>query len=686
MRRAFGSAAAGRRLVRAGRSLAVAAGLALALSLPGTTLAAAADGNLSFGTGNNAAIFSHINDEAFAVAVQPDGKTIAAGHSGGDFALTRYNPDGSLDSTFGPGGRVTTDFGSQFESANGVAVQPDGKIVAVGRTGSGGGDFALARYNTNGDLDSIFDTDGRVTTDFSGQFESANGVAVQPDGKIVAVGRTSSGGGDFALARYNTNGSLDTTFDTDGRVTTDFNSGYGDEAHAVAVQADGKIIAAGTGWLSVDFVLMRYNPDGSLDTSFGPDGNGKLFTDFGSFQFSSFDTAFGVAVQTDGKIVAAGHANSSNSNTGSRFALARYNTNGSLDPTFDTDGKVTTDFTNGIDLARGVALQADGRIVAAGSALFQGFALARYNTDGSLDTGFDTDGKVTTLFMTNNDGAWGVAVQADAKIVAVGRAGDTGNFALARYNTDGSLDASFDSDGKVTTDFGHPDLSVAKTGPDTVSLGDTVSYTLTVTNNSTMAATQITVQDILDGPGEVVSAEPSEGTCPDTSATTATCVLDTLAPGAEATVTVVVEPTATGTLTNTATVSSADDPILANNTATVTTTVDNAHGCTIVGTSRVDRLSGTGGRDVICALGGDDTVRAHGGDDTVYAGPGNDSVNGGAGNDTLIGGSGSDTLTGGPGSDSLDTVDAVSGNDTANGGPGTDTCTTDPGDTVTRCP
>ncbi|WP_165914477.1 delta-60 repeat domain-containing protein [Streptomyces sp. AcE210] len=321
---------------------------------------------------------------------------------------------------------VTTDFGG-MEEARGVAVQTDGKIITAGRT-SVGDDFALARYNTDGSLDTSFDTDGKVTTDFGGT-EEAFGVAVQTDGKIITAGRTSVGD-DFALARYTTDGSLDTSFDTDGKVTTDF--GGMEEARGVVLQADGKLIASGftSSGGNFDFALARFNTDGSLDTSFDTDG--KVTTDFGGT-----DQAFGVAVQTDGKIVTVG-----DSSVGGGFALARFNTDGSLDTSFDTDGKVSTDF--GLE-ALGVALQTDGKIVAVGRTNNQ-FALARFNTDGSLDTSFDTDGKVTADTGGTSSVARDVAVQTDGKIVAAGVGGPAGSrFALVRFNTDGSLDTSFET-------------------------------------------------------------------------------------------------------------------------------------------------------------------------------------------------------------------------------------------------
>jgi uncharacterized delta-60 repeat protein len=352
------------------------------------------------------------SDIAREVAIQADGKIIAVGEDGtSDFALARYNTDGSLDTTFDGDGKVTTDF-SGNDGAYGVAIQSDGKIVAVGRNGPQ--DFALARYNTDGSLDTSFDGDGKVTTDFSGG-DLAFDVAIQSDGKIVVAGK--DGAADFTLARYNTDGSLDTTFDGDGKVTLNFN-GIADTAYGVAIQSDGKIVAAGQN-TTPNFALARYNTDGSLDATF--DGDGAVVTGF-----SGDDLALSVAIQSDGKIVAVGRDGSQD------FALARYNTDGSLDTSFDSDGKVTTSFTAGDDLAFAVAIQSDGKIVAAGTDSSQDFALARYNTDGSLDTSFGTAGGLTTSFTVGDDIGRGVAIQADGKIVVVGVDGNE-DFAIARY-------------------------------------------------------------------------------------------------------------------------------------------------------------------------------------------------------------------------------------------------------------
>jgi uncharacterized delta-60 repeat protein len=355
---------------------------------------------------------------------------------------------GDLDTTFDGDGKVTTDFGSNHDQARGVAIQTDGKIVVAGssiNSGHSKSDFALARYNSNGSLDTTFDGDGKVTTAVESTHNYAFSVAIQSDGKIVVAGGNNR---DFALTRYNSDGSLDTSFDVDGKVATDF-GGSGEYASAVAIESDGKIVVAG--YSIGSFALARYNSNGSLDTTF--DGDGKVTTAVGGFN----DYANSVAIQSDGKIVVAGSSYNGSSHD---FALVRYNSNGSLDTTFDGDGKVTTTVGSGDDEAHSVAIQSDGKIVVAGhswNGINRSFALARYNSNGSLDTTFDGDGKVTTAVGTSDDRAFSVAIQSDGKIVVAGYSLNYSSFdfALVRYNSNGSLDATFDSDGKVTTAVGN---------------------------------------------------------------------------------------------------------------------------------------------------------------------------------------------------------------------------------------
>ena len=251
--------------------------------------------------------------------------------------------DGALDRSFGTGGTVTTDFAGNFDSANALVVQAGGKLVAAGEAGvpdgSGATDFGLARYHRDGALDRSFGTGGTVTTDFFGDGERVTALVEQPGGKVVAAGAAFTGGGanpDFALARYHRDGTLDVSFGTGGKVTTDF--GAHDVANALVVQADGKLVVAGFTFVEPSlssFALARYHADGSLDRSFGT--GGRVTT-----VFTGTDVATALLVQADGRLVAAGDSETA---TNRDFALARYNPDGTLDTRFGVGGKVTTDFT-----------------------------------------------------------------------------------------------------------------------------------------------------------------------------------------------------------------------------------------------------------------------------------------------------------------------------------------------------
>ena len=397
-------------------------------------IAFAAPGDLDASFGGDGVVYTSFarSSNSFAAdsAVQSDGKIVAAGRAGissGRFAVARYNVDGSLDGTFSGDGKVTTDFTRREDLAYAVAIQSDGKIVAAGRAGGGRGRFALARYNVDGTLDATFSGDGKALTNFSRNDDFAAGVAVQSDGKIVAVGVA---GGyltcNFALARYNTDGTLDVTFSGDGKAVTKLTTRR-DFASDLVIQSDGKIVAAGrAGGAFGRFGLVRYDTEGRLDTTFG--GDGKVATNFSRRE----DLANGLAIQSDGKIVAAGTAHA-------RFALARYNDDGSLDAAFGGDGKVMTNVTPAPDLANGLAIQSDGRIVVAGvfvstgSCCESGNELVRYTSTGTLDNSFAGGGKIVTDFQIAG-GANAVVIQSDGKIVVAGRVGTSGSeFALLRY-------------------------------------------------------------------------------------------------------------------------------------------------------------------------------------------------------------------------------------------------------------
>lgn len=345
---------------------------------------------------------------AYAIAEQSDGRLVVAGTNSAGSIVVRYKSDGTLDTSFDLDGSVVT----SGISASGVAVQADGKIVIAG--GSGGGGFGIARYNIDGSLDTSFDGDGKVSTAMAGA--SAYNVAVQNDGKIVISGAATESTRKFALARYNADGSLDTSFDNDGVVLTAM--GTNDEADTILFTPDGKIVAGGYASTAAGTVLAvaRYNADGSLDTTF--DGDGKVTTSIKAFAFH-----IRMAAQSDGKIVVASGSNNPNFD----FQLVRFNSDGSLDASFDGDGIVTTNIL-GNETAYGIAVQSDGKIVAAGSSTASAtdFAVARYNTDGSLDTSFDSDGKFTVDMGAVSDIAYDLLLDEDGKITLAGIANSGG--------------------------------------------------------------------------------------------------------------------------------------------------------------------------------------------------------------------------------------------------------------------
>jgi uncharacterized delta-60 repeat protein len=391
---------------------------------------------LPFGTGQLAAML-----------LQPDGKLVAAGYYAGagsamaDSLVGRYNTDGSLDATFAGSGLTFSDNSSNLRgvAASGVAIQPDGKILAGGRRDFPKnqfvttGDFAVMRFNSDGTFDNGFGTNGRATFHFDDN-SGGTGLALQSDGKIVL---SATFGNNIGFARINTNGSFDNSF------ATPVPGASFSVANAVVIQPDGKVVVGGYASLSndLDFALARFNSNGTTDGTF--DGDGIVTTSLGTNQ----DLVSALAMQTDGKIVAAGTA-------GNTVAVARYNPDGSLDNSFSFDGKVTTPLGTSGTQVGAVAIQTDGRIVVAASTNNSGdqdFALVRYNTDGSLDTGFDGDGIAYTS-VAINDYARAIALEKSGKILLGGSA--NGDFVVIRYNSNGSVDTSYGTNGITIVDLG----------------------------------------------------------------------------------------------------------------------------------------------------------------------------------------------------------------------------------------
>jgi uncharacterized delta-60 repeat protein len=389
----------------------------------------------SFGDGGKT--FTAFGGDESALALQADGKVVMVGGSVTDFSLARYTTTGRLDAGFGSAGLVTTDIATAADQARGVAIQSDGKIVVVGsavvgRTANNisNFDFAVARYLPDGTPDNSFSGDGKVTTDFNLLADQANAVAIQSDGKIVVVGSatlTNPGFADFAIARYDTNGTLDSSFDGDGKVTTAVGARV-DLARNVVVLADQTILVSGFSEVN----SRDGTSSGALDTSFGG-GSGKT-------SVPEHRLEDGLSVQSDGKIVIAGSVNVGVFPArSSHFGVMRFSANGSPDNGFGTAGLVTLAFTALNDFGRAIALQADGKIVVAGQSSNGSnpdFGIARFNTDGTPDGSFGTGGKLSFSFFNAGDGAEGVVIQPDGKIVVGGfvTSGTQFGYGLARVN------------------------------------------------------------------------------------------------------------------------------------------------------------------------------------------------------------------------------------------------------------
>ena len=435
-------------------------------------LSAVTDGNLDLNFNNNGVVFTDFGSNAgiTAVAVQADGKIVAAGYSQESgqnvFAIFRYNSDGSHDASFGSNGKIITRFG-RGENASGaqaVILQPDGKILAGGFTNAFRNTFrwCLARYNADGSLDNSFMSGyatlpGTVITPFGtgDDVSQLNDLAIQSDGKIVAAGIsfTRPHGIQFAIARYNVDGTLDTVgFNPNAqgslagtvRLSLGTNGSQHDEAHAIAIQPNGKIVIAGCSFASgvKTFALARLQPNGVLDNSFYSGGlatiPGTVITSFACGETDG--GAYALIIQPDEKIVAAGYTNSNvYQSSATRIALARYDAQGRLDASFGGNGLATiagtviSSFGVGEKASRinGLTLQADGKLVVVGSSLNAGNtygAIARYNVDGSMDASFNR----TTLL---NNELLACALQTDGSLLGVGIANTNSliNGFISRY-------------------------------------------------------------------------------------------------------------------------------------------------------------------------------------------------------------------------------------------------------------
>jgi uncharacterized delta-60 repeat protein len=390
--------------------------------------------------------------------------------------------DGELDPGFGGDGIVVTNTPSNaYDRATDVIVDTDGRVVVAGWTGATGGmpaiaDFLVARYDSSGQLDDQFSSDGLASAPVGTGDDTAAALAEQDDGKLVVVGAADTGDGtsDLAIARFNEDGTLDPGFDGDSGsgngVVTIASAPGGDSdiyANDVAIQADGKIVVAGAADMDTtdaedyDMVVARLNTDGTLDdtadadTMVSFDTDGIATTDFTGA--GGFDGANAVAIQDNGLIVAAGDASPDTGDSDAGFA--RYTTQGLLDGTFDGDagngnGKVLVDFAGSSDSAIDLTIQEDGLLLAAAAAGGSVGVTRLQSAGGALDDALAGDGTVVSSFGSGTSSAVveAVDVPSDGRIVVTGTAtvGTNVDFAFARYMPDGALDDDFGGDGTVT--------------------------------------------------------------------------------------------------------------------------------------------------------------------------------------------------------------------------------------------
>jgi uncharacterized delta-60 repeat protein len=511
-----------------------------------------------------------------------------------------------------------------------------------------------------GDPDGSFQGDGTSEIDWTGADDVGNGVLVQPDGKVVVAG--SAGGppeSDAIIGRLTADGGADTAFNV-GETVTFFGLGGSERAYGVARQPDGKLVAVGQSDVNTRALVMRVNADGTPDAGFG--ANGLLQLEYGGT-----DAARDVVVQPDGKIVTAGYGTSLNS-----WVVTRLSPGGVPDPSFDGDGSAVLEF-GGQDVADEIVLLDNGKLVVVGDTSATGtIAVARLNSDGTPDMSFDGDGR-KLLDLSSGDLADGVAVQPDGKIVVIGEGADPGTgYLVTRLTTGGSLDSGFAGDGIASIAFGsfdQPSEAVLQANGKIVVAGTTITGASSVgalarlqpggTPDTTFSGdgkqTLPGMNEVngitLQSDGKLVATGAKAGPIPSAR--------DVVVARLEGDLPEVGGGPGGGGPGGGGGGGAAQVPRCAGKKAT------------IVGSARSDRLKGTRRADVIVALGGNDKIAAGRGNDLICAGNGNDKIDGGTGNDRLYGQNGKDNLGGGSGKDQLS---GGGGKDKLSGGGGRDSC------------
>jgi uncharacterized delta-60 repeat protein len=608
------------------------------------------------------------------VLTDASGHIIVAGQGGssstnGNLVLARFDSNGSLDSSFNGNGFVLSAFGGATVEA--LNILPDQSLVAMGLDAKTT-DFSYAgfvvRYNADGSSNSTVPTGNYLI------------YRAQPLSSIAPT--------DMLLLRYTTSGVLDSSFNNIGFVNTNIST-Y-DTPTATAFQADGKILLAGFaatklapgdaqgGRLDSDFSLLRYNSNGSIDTSFGQSGLVK--TDFAGGD----DYITGMAVQSDGKIIVVGSSQTAGASVsfGYRFAAIRYNTDGTIDTSFGNNGKFAYSINGLSDNAEAVAIQADGKIILAGETInpitrSYDYALLRLNVDGSLDSQFGNQGVVTTEITPENDFSYGVTVDASGKILVTGsssitdKARTTSELTLVRYNSDGSLDTSIAKTNTLggTVDYitngsavvmDH-DVKVRDTELDAINNYDKASLILTSQPTDVITRSgHLVFQNgsIVTNGVPLASYTQKSGTLNITfnNLSTTALVNDVLQNLAFTSTSGVSTHTVNWTFNdgNTGlqglggaqiTTGSVDVNIVAGSDPTnflskvIGTT---KHPTTLTAAATNDAVTGTKGVDWLYGLAGDDTISGLAGNDKLYGGDGNDYLDGGLGKNELYGGAGND--------------------------------------------
>lgn len=379
----------------------------------------------------------------------------------GLYSLGMWSFSGELDQSFGEQGKVITDIFGQTDVLRNVIIDGNGKVVVGGSATkhSLSDHFAILRYDAAGALDNSFGHQGKVITKKIAPnkevIEGIGAMGIQPDGKIIAAGR-----GIFhntvglVVLRYNHDGSLDTSFGEDGSFFT-HDSSTNAYPLDLAIDASNRIIIVAAAWditgENSAFQVIRLSPDGTLDGNF--DDDGKVVTEIAP----GGDVPRAVKIDKEGRIVAGGFSGDS------KFVVLRYNDDGSLDKAFAEAGIATIHFNEGgVDSLHALAIQDDGKIIVGGDVQVGSFAglrmvdfgLARLTENGKLDETFNNSGTQITYFVQRAASTlWALSLQADGKIVAVGDASIVNGLGIARYNVDGSLDETFGEAGKLVLTF-----------------------------------------------------------------------------------------------------------------------------------------------------------------------------------------------------------------------------------------